>query len=221
VNVTEVIDEVFERTDNVRGSPADYVDRRLRLLVYVREIVDELWWLRDWSWQMVRNTVTFAAGDGFALVPADFHDWGHDGALYKVDGCPMRRSNERDIQILRERNHRTTNPEQYAMFGLDTATAVKLIQIPFNDADLVLPIWYQSLPPVLDETANVDNLRRIPAQYHRRVVVPGVRYRSEEAKSDARAAKTEEKYETGKAWMLKREARDQNKMVRLPSFFAR
>ncbi len=219
MNCTEVIDEVRQRTDNDSGSPADYANRRTRLLVYLRETVDEIWWLRDFSWEMVRSTVTVPAGQGYASVPSDFHDWGHEGTLYTVDGYPMDSVQEREILDLRERNYRTDSPRRYSVFGFDAATGLKRIQIPYNDSAVVLPIWYLSRPPDLDEAGNNGNLIRIPLQYHRRVVVPGVRYRAEEAKSDARSVKTEAYYEKGKTWMLTRESRDQNRPKQLPSFF--
>lgn len=223
MNVTEIIDEVLQRTDNIRGAPADYADRRTRLLVYLREVQDELWWLRDWPWRMKRSTVTFPANVGYVTVPADFHDWGHDGTLYGVDHDPLDVVPERVILDMRERGFTTATPDRYAIFGMDDSgmapTYRKLIQIPTNTIALTLGIWYMSTPPTLDEAANVEAINRIPAQYHRRVVVPGVRYKAERSKSDARAEMTKGEYEEGKASMLQKESRDANKMTRLQSFF--
>lgn len=220
MNVTEILDEVKQHTDNIMGSPADYTDRRARLLVYLRETVDDLWWLRDWPWRMKRSTVTFTNGEG--IVPVDFHDWGHDGALYNNENDAMDVADQRTVMDLRERNYQTATPRLYSMFGLDDSgmapTYRKLIQIPYG-ASLTLPIYYLSLPPTLDEGANVNAIKRVPEQYHRSVIVPGVRYRAERSKSDARAAESKIEYEEGKKAMLRKESRDSNRLVRLQSFF--
>lgn len=223
MTVTEVIDQVIERSDNIKGTPADYSDRRLRLLDYLREVVDEIWWLRDWPWRMKSGTVTVPAGAGAVVVPADFNDWGHEGGIYGADGQPLDPVSEREILDLREAGHRSDTPDRYSIFDEDSTgmapTYRKMLQFPMNDAAVTLKLWYQATPPALDESSNNNNLRFIPVQYHRNTIVPGVRFKSQQSKSDARSAQSKVEYEAAKAAMLTAEARDRNRIRQLPSFF--
>lgn len=223
MTVTEIIDQVIERSDNIKGSPADYLDRRLRLLDFLREVVDDIWWLRDWPWRMEWGTVTVLPGAASVTVPADFNDFGHEGGLYGPDGHPLDPVTEREIIDLQESGHRTNDPDRYSQFGIDTVgmapTYRKLLQFPYTDNGFTLRIYYDTIPPELDEAGNNGNLVRIPAQYHRRLIVLGVKAKSRESKSDARAAKTTGDYEMAKKSMLTVEARGRNQIRRLPSFF--
>lgn len=223
MNVTAIIDQVLERTDNIVGSPADYLQRRQRLLESLRETADEIWWLRDWPWRSKRNTVTMPLGQGFVAMPTDWSSFGNYGGIYQTltgggDGKKLELVVESVIRDDRERDYRTTNPLQYAIFGQDD-DYLPLLQTAINDAEVTLAIWYQMNVPELDEDANNDNIKRIPAKYHQRVVVPGVRYRSRESKGDDRWKNSKAEYEEGKRWMLTEEARLQGQPHQLPSFF--
>lgn len=223
MTVTEIIDQVIERSDNIKGSPADYLDRRLRLLDFLREVVDDLWWLRDWPWRMKDGTVTVPAGGTSVAVPADFSDWGHDGGLYGPDGEPLDPVTEREMIDLQEAGSHSDTPRCYSIFGIDDTglapTYRKLLQFPLTDTGASLRIHYDSIPPDLDEGLANGNLVRIPVQYHRRLIVLGVKAKSRESKGDARAPKTTGDYEAAKKSLLTVEARGRNQIRRLPSFF--
>lgn len=224
MNVTEIIDQVLERTDNIKGSPADYADRRQRLLEYLRETADEVWWLRDWPWKLLRGTVVVPGGQSFVEVPPDFASFGNSGGVFQDlgsggDGYKLDLVTESEILDQRERDFRTNTPHQFALFGQDAASYLTLIQLPPNDIDVPLSLWYQPNPPTLDEGANVDNIKRIPVKYHQRVIVEGVRMRSRESKADDRWKNSAAKFESGKTWMMAEEARYQGRSRALPSFF--
>lgn len=224
MNVTQIIDQVLERTDNIVGSPADYLQRRQRLLEALRETADEIWWMRDWTWRSKRDVVTIPVGQGFVEMPADWSSFGNYGGVYQTvagggDGKKLDLVVESEIRDDRERDIRTTNPLKFAIFGQDAASYLSLLQTQINDAQVELAVWYQMNVPELDETTNVNNIKRIPEKYHQRVIVPGVRYRSRESKGDDRWKNSLTEYEKGQRWMLTEEARMQGQERQLPGFF--
>lgn len=226
MNVTQAIDKVIQRSDNIKGSPADYLDRRARLLDSLQEVFEEVYWLRDWVWRRKRTVVTVLAADESVSVPSDFGSFGNSGGIWSAlasggDGHQLDLATESEIIEDRERNRRTNTPRRFALFGQDAVTYLTQIQIQPHDAAVPLAVWYQPDPPQLDESTNVAKLNLIPAKYHQRVLIPGLKMRSRESKADQGFANSEKEFEAGKIWMVKEEARYQGRQRQLPSFFGR
>ena len=227
MNVTEIISQVMARDDNVGEADADNLTRRTRLLEYLREVRDEVWWRRDWTWKKKRDTVTVPANQGYTTVPADFASLGLYGGVFQtsgggaLDGVRLELKPEQVILELREAGHSTGTPTVFAFFGQDATTYLQYIQIPMNPGALTLAMWYQSNPPAIDETANVNAIKRIPEKYHQMVVVPGLRSKARETKGDAMWQKAEADYQRGLVWMQAEENRFQGETRQLPSFFGR
>jgi len=227
VNVTEIIDQVLARDDNIVATDADNSTRRTRLLEYLREVEAEVWWRRDWTWKKKRATVTIPAGQGYVTLPADFSSMGLYGGVYLprggggADGTKLEMVPESVITDLRESNSSNSLPSEYALFGQDPTTFLQYIQIATNSGAVTLAIWYQPNPPDIDEAANVNAIKAIPEKYHQLVVVPGLRAKAREAKGDAMWQKAVADYEKGFVWMQSEENRFQGEYRQLPSFFGR
>jgi len=228
VNVTEIIDQVIARDDNISEVSADNDQRRQRHLEYLREVVAEVWWRRDWTFKKTRATVTIPAGQGYGSVPPDFSSLGNFGGVYYPigglsDGRKLEMVPESVIVEYREVNYTASGPpEIFALFGQDPITYLQYIQIPINAAEVTLTVWYQPNPPTIDESANVENIKKIPEKYHQLVVVPGLRAKARESKGDARWQASVGEYEKGMIWMQTEENRFQGDPVRqVPSFFGR
>ena len=163
MNVTEHINQVLGRDDNVDDTGADNTERRLRHLEYLREIVAELWWASDWSWKKKRDTVVVPAALGYVALPPDFQSLGNYGGIYFPvpggDGRKLDLVAESLVMDLRESDYRTTNPWVCAIFGQGTFYR-QYVQIPVPGADTTLVVWYQPNPPTIDEvvgfTAKTD-----------------------------------------------------------------
>ncbi len=227
MNVTEIISQVLARDDNISETDADNATRRTRLLEYLREIVAEVWWRRDWTWKKTRATVTVPSGQGYVSLPADFASFGMYGGVYRPtggaggDGVKLEMKPESVITDLRESGYSTGTPTIFAIFGQDPTTYLQYIQIPNNPGDVPLVLWYQPNPPTIDEAANVENIKKIPEKYHQLVVVPGLRAKARESKGDAMWQKALADYEKGLVWMQAEENRFQGEYRQLPSFFGR
>lgn len=222
MTVTEAIDQVLQRTENAGVPTADYVQRRQRLLEYLCEVRDELWWLRDWVWKRGEAEVTVAAGAAKALLPLDFGSIGvYGGCFLAQDGTKLRLVPESEIDDTRQGGEHTDQPGIWALFDMDTATGRQYIQIPLNDGPVTLRLKYNRRPPTFDEGANVDNLKQIPEDFHQLVVIPGLRKKARESAGDARWKASAMEYESGKRFMLSEDSRHQGQPRRLPSFFGR
>lgn len=221
MNVTQAIDQVLQRTENVGVPTADYVQRRLRLLEYLHEVRDELWWLRDWVWKRRESSVTVPAGAAKVVLPTDFGSIGVFGGCYLPDGTKLRLVPEYEIDDGRTGGERTDTPGIWALYDMDTATGRQYLQIPQNDGAVELLLKYNARPPDLDEGSNVNNLRLIPEDFHQLVVIPGLRMKARESTGDARWKNSAAEYEKGKRFMLSEDSRHQGQPRHLPSFFGR
>jgi len=227
VNVTEIIDQVLARDDNISPTDADNAVRRQRLLEYLREVEAEVWWRRDWTWKKTRGTVTIPAGQGYGTLPADFASLGMYGGVYLPrsggtgDGSRLELKPESVITDLRESGYSGSQPSVFALFGQDPTTYLQYLQIPNNSGEVTLAIWYQPNPPTIDEAANVNAIKRIPEKYHQLVLVPGLRSKARESKGDATWQTAVANYEKGFIWMQTEENRFQGEYRQLPSFFGR
>jgi len=226
VNVTEIVDQVMARDDNISASAADNTNRRTRLTEYLREVEAEVWWRRDWTWKKKRDTVTVPDGVGFTTVPADFASIGNYGGVYLPtasggDGPKLELEDESVIMSLREGSYSTGTPGVYALFGQDATTFLQLIQIPTNSGAVTLIMWYQPNPPDIDETTNVNAIKAIPEKYHQLVLVPGLRMKAREAKGDSRWQYSLGEYQNGLKFMQEEENRFQGQTRQSPSFFGR
>jgi hypothetical protein len=233
LTVQEIIDQALEG-DNVPPASADYTLRRRKALAFLRELLDEVWWMRDWPRRRRTGTVTVGAGDAFAAVPADFQSLGPGGGLWHpTSGAVLAEVAESVIFDRRSGGSTTDAPDVFAIFDVDPATYRPRLQFPPNTAELTFTIRYQALPPrILDpgdpnsgiEPGDEEDMAigAIGAEYHQSVLAPGLAARLREQKGDSRWQYLNGRFETGKAGMLKEEARAQSDRVRqMPSFFGR
>lgn len=227
MNVTEIIDQVMGRDDNISEADADNLTRRQRLLEYLREVEAEIWWRRDWTWKKKRGTVTVPAGQGYVALPADFASIGQYGGVFHPasgsgDGRKLEQVPESVIMEARESGQPGDVPQYFALFGQDPTTYLQYIQIPVNAGAVDLVLWYQPNPPTIDEAANVNAVKAIPEKYHQLVVIPGLRSKARESKGDAMWQHAMAEYQNGLKFMQEEENRFQGEQNRqLPSFFGR
>ena len=225
MNVTEAIDQVLRRTDNVTESEADYDERRQRLLEYLREVFEEIWWLNDHQFRRRSTTVTVPAMAGVIEVPT--RSLGTYGGIYLNKaahgiGRQLEEKPEQVIFDLQATDYSTALPEIYAYSGSSGApNYLPQIIIPINSSAVTLDVKYLANPPTLDEKANVENLKELPEKYHQTVLIPGLRAKARESTADNRWQNSVREWEKAKEWFLREERRFQGTFRQLPSFFGR
>ncbi len=309
MTVSELIDIALSQGDNVPESDAGYIDRRRRALNFLREVVHDIWWQRDWPWKKTENDVTVLSGDSSVAVPADFDSIGNYGNVFRLVGGlqqypPLELVPESTIMEYRSGNYSSNSPRIFALFGQDPTTQVDLIQIPTASGDVDLRVFYQKQPPRLRDygdpeqpsftlatnaltrsgqtatvltptphgfatfdrvivsgatqpqyngtfqiivtgvltftyqvtgspvtpatgtvvvdpdvaTANAS-LNEIPARFHVKVILNGLKAKLRESKGDSRWQKLEADYQMGLRNMRTELARFQGEIRQLPSFF--
>lgn len=161
MTVSEIIDIALSQGDNVPESDAGYIDRRRRALNFLREVLHEVWWTRDWPWKKTEADVTVLATESSVAVPSNFDSIGNYGGVYRVVGGqqqfpPLELVPESIVMESRTGTYRSSFPRIFALFGQDPATLVDLIQVPTVDADTTLRLFFQKQPPRLRDYGDPD-----------------------------------------------------------------
>lgn len=155
----ELIDKALRYGDNVSPTSADYLERRRMALSFLRDLVDEIWWLRDWPWKKTDTTVTVPAAAGKVALPANFDSLGNYGGVYRSDGSKVDEVPESVIEDLRAGSApwQTTDPVWFSLHGLDDTVFLGYIQIPLNPSDVDLKLVYQRRPPYIMDAGDPDS----------------------------------------------------------------
>lgn len=224
MTVTEIIDQILSYTDNLPPTDADYADRRIRLLNYLREVLAEVWYTRDWPFARASAQLTVGAGDGYTNVPSDFLKIGDYGGVMLADdqtGDPLDNVPEYRIHQIRRTNFRTQTPGMFSIFGQDPATNVQRLQFPLNSIAYDVILEYIKDAPTIDEAANNTAISELPKQYHQRVLIPGMQARTLQSKGDGAWNTYHGRFLEGIAEMKALERRRQGTMWQIPGFFRR
>lgn len=159
MNVTEIINQVLARDDNVAASAAHNVQRRQRILELLREVHAETWWLRDWPFKRRQAIVTIEAPDGTGSMPWDFASLGNYGGVYFPtasggDGRRLEYVPEQVIMDLRVGSWADSAPSVFSLFGQDEANITQ-IQCPQTGGEYDLRVYYQPNPAYIDEVVGM------------------------------------------------------------------
>src|SRR5262245_2499139 len=118
-----LISNVITFTDNVTALDAENATRRLRYLLYAQEIFEEVWNWRDWPFKYVTGSITVAAADGDADLPADFQEFGNQGGVYiQATGRMLHEVTPQEINVHREAGATVGDPGEFAVYGFNTTT---------------------------------------------------------------------------------------------------
>lgn len=163
MTVKEIIDIALSQGDNVPESDAGYIDRRRRALSFLREVVHEVWWERDFPWKKTEADVTVLSGESSVAVPSDFDSIGVYGGVYRLVGGlmqypPLEEVPESVVMESRTGSHTTSSPRMMALFGQDDVTQQLLIQVPVAAGDVPLRVFYQKRPPKLWDAGDPEPL---------------------------------------------------------------
>lgn len=163
MTVKEIIDIALSQGDNVPESDAGYIDRRRRALTFLREVLNEVWWVRDFPWKKTQSDVTVLAGESSVEVPSNFDSLGVYGGVYRLVGGiqqypALEEVPEAMILEYRSGNYRSSQPRIMSFFDQDPTTQQLLLQIPLTDADVPLRMFYQKRPPKLYDSGDPEPL---------------------------------------------------------------
>jgi hypothetical protein len=142
----------YDRSDPASATNAS---RRLQCLAWLQQMQDyiECYPGREWYWTFAEGSLTFTAGDVFAILPTNFMEFGRNGGVFDSN---KRRWDEISIHVLmRMRYEGTASSNQYVF----AKAGAGLVQIPFaQSATIVLPIVYRSRPPILVDDAGTEEV---------------------------------------------------------------
>lgn len=193
-----LIDQILNYFDQISATDADNATRRIMVLEWLQEVVDQFWHERPWRWAYATTTVTVPDGQGYVALPSDFQEFGPYGGVYDSQGRNLLEVNPQSIQ-----DYRTAASSPIAFpggFGVFMAdNGVQRFQIPENSGDQTFTIWYKKTPPTcLDSTnASTNGMNYIPSQYHYSVILAGVKAKAARSKADQRTGEWEALFQRG------------------------
>jgi hypothetical protein len=191
MDVTDIVDYALARIEKIAPSDADNADVRALALTYVVEVFGYVWGAYDWPWRRTTDSVTISANACSVALPEDWSDFGAFGLVKRTaDGFRLEDKQGDPQYILRLQDLSTNRgvADCFAVFGTSATTPfTPLLQTRYLSANTAFTLWYNMVPPTLDESeTNVDNLKRMPEQWHSQVLFPGIRALAAYGQGDAR-----------------------------------
>lgn len=184
-----IISNAISFYDGVDPDDADNALRRVRLLNFLQHIYDYVWNYRTWQWTYAETTITVGAGDDFVTLPDDYAEMSPSGRL------TLQRTSYHEISPLKMHRLRKEGPGSllnvFSIYGGN-------INIPSAvSGSTIFDIFYRVRPEALtdDSTALV-----IPDRYANLVLLPGLIFRTQEGKNDARST-WKEQFQAGLSQM--------------------
>ena len=157
MTVEEIIDQALRQGDNVSPTSADYLERRRLALSFLREVVGEWWWIRDWPCKRKNTTLQMTANACKVDLPLDFNSFGVFGKLFTDLGNEMTEVPESVIfDFNADPSYSVATPRYFSVHGQDETTYLGYIQVPRNASLLGLQIFYQSEPPFMLDAGDTD-----------------------------------------------------------------
>lgn len=159
MNVTQIVDQILARDDNVSETAAHNETRRQRILELLREVHAETWWARDWTFKKREASVVVPVGQGTASLPWNFASLGNYGGVYfpigsQGDGTRLEYVPESVITDLRAGAWQDSTPKVFSIFGQDEAF-IPQIQLPPTGGQYTLSVIYQPNPAYIDEVVGL------------------------------------------------------------------
>lgn len=223
MTVSEIIDQVLSYTDNIPPTDADYANRRIRLLNYLREVLAKTWYTREWPFSRREVVATVGAGDAYAEAPDRFLKLGDYGSVYLAEqpsGEPLDNVPEYRIVASRQTGSTTDVPAIFSIFDQNPTTFLPRFQFPSNSGAYDIIVSFLLKVPLIDDGGPLNTaIDEVPEQYHQSVIVPGLQARTLQSKGDATWNSTQGFHEAALNDMKVQERRRQGTIYQLPSFF--
>ena len=215
MDTATLIDNVIDGYDHVSSTDSDNTAREAKILLYAQEVVDEVWYFREWDFRYRSGTVTFAAGDYESDLPANFHEFGSQG-LVIVQSTGAKLVADTSANIFEQSYTDTTTFPTYSVWGQNSTTGRKLLQIS-SSAAMTLDVFYLATSPTLSNCAGDDGqLQFIPTAYHQTVILPGVVYKVKHQQEGEDQRDWYNRYQQGLNRMVAMERAGKTRVQRLP-----
>lgn len=168
---------------------------------------------KDWWWKYSATASLTASSTGVVDLPTDFAGMGDAGVVW----FPTNRHSVDAVSVQEMRAIRRSlisagstevAPRRYSIYGRKATSPFK----PQMNLDVIAPasilVDYMTATPILNTGVNNELLNRIPENYHRTVLIAGVKamYRHQENKKGSGPFTTDPEYLSGLRLMSQKEA---------------
>lgn len=179
-NPKAIIDEHITIYDGLDPNDDSITSRRVQLTAFLQHINSYIHNYREWEWTYKESDITIAAGNLNANLPTDFMEFGSNGSLF------VSSTGERLVEKSRyyvERliwEHDVNNGINTRYFAISGGTITRTFLMTVNTLHT---LYYRRTPETI---AYNTTTMLIPDKYIETVIKPGLVFRSQQSKNDAR-----------------------------------
>ena len=178
----DIISAVISYYDEVDPDDGDNLSRRARLLSFLQQVYDYVWNYHEWEWTYAESTVALVKNQNYAALPTDFMEFGKQGGLWTSDFVRMTEITRRRNERFRFETSGSTNTRIFSISG----GKIQLGYTPTSND--TAHIYYRT---VSDSSTFIDSAGApvtplVPAKYDNTVILPGLVYKAQVTKQDAR-----------------------------------
>lgn len=208
MTAAEAIDTIIAYTTNTDGADPDAALRRLRVLNYLQDTLDEVWLSREWAFTYIEAAVTLDA-QGVGVLPVDYLEMGVQGGLYDAVGETILEVPYTVIRKAVLQGNTSGIPECFAIISNG---ALLEIRTPLLGSSYDVNLHYRRLPPTLADDTTV---LPIPLAHHNPVLVAGAAAKQAYSLGD-RAPTYEQSFQMGLNRMISTERSRKTSIQKMP-----
>jgi len=205
----DMINDVLKYAYNMRVEDADSV-RRGRVLNYLQDTYDILWFMREWTFSFKEAPITLVAGVG--TLPTDFLEIGSMGGLYDSNGVKLEEVVFPQLKSRLIKGDQESPPGEFAIFSNSSTGALEIRTLGSAET---LHLHYRRISDTLvDDGITVPIM---PGQYHTTVLIPGAIVSVGESLGDPRSD-FQKTYEVGLRNMITVSRPRKTSIQKMPRF---
>ena len=203
----DLIDTIIRDYDAVDPTDSDNAALRAKYLIYLQQIYNYVWNIREWEWTYAETPITGTAGRDYLDLPETFESMGQQGSLWN-DSLRLRLYPKAKyfVERIRRENAQGSAVPIYGIWaGQIQLSYVMTSSTPFK-------LFHRVMPETLtdDDTPFV-----MPSRWEMVVLLPGLVWKSQMKKQDARQTWGQQ-FQAGLSQMAAAENPSQHELLRLP-----
>jgi hypothetical protein len=177
-----LVDIIITDYDGVDPTDADNALLRAKYIRFLQHIYNYVWNVREWEWTYKESALSMAAAANSVALPTDFQSIGSHGSLYQGT---LRFTPRPRYYVERLRGEGGLQSTVFSVWG-------SKVQIPYTvSAITAFTLFHRFMPETMvdgpaEEPPAPPTDMLIPERYVHTVLLPGLIFRSQEKKQDAR-----------------------------------
>jgi len=203
----DLIDAVIQDYDAVDPTDVDNSPLRAKYLRYLQQIYNYVWNIREWEWTYAETLINGNANQDYLALPETYLGMGQQGSLWN-DSLRLRLYPKAKyfVERIRRENAQGSAVPIFGIWGGQIQLSyVMTTPTPFR-------LFHRILPETLTDD---DTPFTIPNRWELVVLLPGLVWKSQTKKQDARPTWGQQ-FQAGLSQMAAAENPSQHELLRMP-----